>query len=59
MGIREVQDKIWLVSFMHYDLGFFDHETDEWNAPIIPSRQNCYPGLRNNPFPKYPERTRV
>jgi putative transposase len=22
-----VADKIWLVSFMHYDLGFFDHET--------------------------------
>jgi putative transposase len=27
VGIREVEDKIWLVSFMHYDLGFFDHET--------------------------------
>jgi transposase InsO family protein len=24
VGIREVEDKIWLVSFMHYDLGFFD-----------------------------------
>src|SRR5439155_10200611 len=24
---EEVSDKIWLVSFMHYDLGFFDHET--------------------------------
>jgi hypothetical protein len=27
IGIREIEDKIWLVSFMHYDLGFFDHET--------------------------------
>ena len=27
VGIKEVADKIWLVSFMHYDLGFFDHET--------------------------------
>ena len=27
VGIKEVSDKIWLVSFMHYDLGFFDHET--------------------------------
>ena len=27
MGIKEVSDKIWLVSFMQYDLGFFDHET--------------------------------
>ena len=27
VGIKEVSDKIWLVTFMHYDLGFFDHET--------------------------------
>lgn len=26
VGIREVEDKIWLVSFMTYDLGFFDEE---------------------------------
>jgi putative transposase len=26
VGIKEVSDKIWLVSFMKYDLGFFDHE---------------------------------
>ncbi len=26
VGIREVSDKIWLVSFMKYDLGFFDQE---------------------------------
>jgi hypothetical protein len=28
VGITEVSDKVWLVSFMQYDLGFFDHETD-------------------------------
>lgn len=27
VGIKEVEEKIWLVSFMHYDLGFFDHES--------------------------------
>jgi len=27
VGIREVSEKIWLVTFMHYDLGFFDHQT--------------------------------
>jgi hypothetical protein len=27
VGIKEVADRIWLVTFMHYDLGFFDHET--------------------------------
>ncbi|MEO1842276.1 MAG: hypothetical protein ABGY21_12330 [Pseudomonadota bacterium] len=26
VGIREVSDKIWLVSFMNYDLGFFDED---------------------------------
>jgi transposase InsO family protein len=26
VGIREVADRIWLVSFMDYDLGFFDEE---------------------------------
>jgi len=25
-GIKEVDDGIWLVSFMHYDLGYFDLE---------------------------------
>ena len=27
VGVKEVDDKIWLVSFMQYDLGFFDHQT--------------------------------
>jgi putative transposase len=27
VSIRQVADKIWLVSLMQYDLGFFDHET--------------------------------
>ena len=26
VGVKEVSENIWLVSFMHYDLGFFDHE---------------------------------
>ncbi|MEM1404137.1 MAG: IS481 family transposase, partial [Pseudomonadota bacterium] len=26
VGIREVDDKIWLVSFLDYDLGFIDEE---------------------------------
>lgn len=28
IGIREIADAIWLVSFMDYDLGFFDNEVD-------------------------------
>ena len=26
VGIKEISERIWLVSFMHYDLGFFDHQ---------------------------------
>jgi len=27
VGVKQVSDNIWLVSFMHNDLGYFDHET--------------------------------
>jgi hypothetical protein len=27
VGIKEVEDDIWLVSFMEYDLGYFDKQT--------------------------------
>ena len=27
VGVRQVDDHIWLASFMHYDLGYFDDET--------------------------------
>ncbi len=43
VGIRQVADKIWLVSFMQYDLGFFDHETcritsaeNPFSAKVLP-----------------------
>ena len=25
--MKQVSDRVWLVSFMHYDLGYFDDET--------------------------------
>jgi putative transposase len=27
VGIKQIDDHVWLVSFMHYDIGFFDDET--------------------------------
>lgn len=39
VGIREVEDKIWLVSFMDYDLGFFDEREDRVEPasnPFVP-----------------------
>ena len=38
VGIKEVDEKIWLVSFMHYDLGFFD-EDDAGRAGRQPLRR--------------------
>ncbi|MFZ1905161.1 MAG: hypothetical protein WAU56_07195 [Steroidobacteraceae bacterium] len=37
VGVREVTDHIWLISFTHYDLGFFDDQC---------TRVECAP----NPF---------
>jgi putative transposase len=27
LGVKQTSDQVWLVTFMHYDLGFFDDET--------------------------------
>jgi putative transposase len=27
VGVKQIEPKVWLVSFMQYDLGFFDSET--------------------------------
>ena len=42
VGIRGVADEVWLVSFMHYDLGFFDNAENRVE-PVgeTPSLQNC------------------
>jgi hypothetical protein len=43
VGIKEVHDDIWLVSFMDYDLGYFDLETRE----LEPLDNPFGPRLRN------------
>lgn len=43
-------DRIWLVSFMHYDLGFFDDETCRLEPVATPYRPAmCYQCLGNKP----------
>jgi len=37
VGIREVAEKIWLVSFMNYALGFFDQECGRVTSAENPS----------------------
>ncbi len=36
IGLRQVDDKIWLVSFMDYDLGYFDEDSGEFEPGINP-----------------------
>ena len=43
VGIKEVSDKIWLVSFMDYDLGFFDHETGRLESADNPFAAKVLP----------------
>jgi len=43
MGIRDVAEKIWLVSFMSYDLGFFDHETGRVECAVNPFAAKVLP----------------
>ncbi len=43
VGIRQVADKIWLVTFMQYDLGYFDHETTRLEPIESPFRTRVLP----------------
>ena len=43
IGIREVANLIWLVTFMHYDLGFFDHETGRVECADNPFKAKVLP----------------
>jgi putative transposase len=43
VGVRQVSDKIWLVTFMDYDLGFFDHETCRLEPTINPFEAKVLP----------------
>lgn len=43
VGVRRVEEKIWLVSFMRYDLGFFDHETGRIESAESPFAAEVLP----------------
>jgi len=57
VGIKEVSEKIWLVTFMNYDLGFFDEESGRVECAEIPSVLKCHPCLRYKTLPISPEWT--
>ena len=58
VGLKEVHDDIWLVSFMDYDLGYFDLETrvlepleNPFSPRVLPMSLGtfCHPCLRAGP----------
>src|SRR5215472_6302839 len=57
VGVKEVEDGIWLVSFMNYDLGYIDLEEKTLHPWRTPSGQKCNLCLRNVLLPMSPERT--
>jgi hypothetical protein len=42
-GVKQVEEKIWLVSFVRYDLRFFDHETCRIESAENPFAANRLP----------------
>ena len=54
LGIKEVDDGIWLVSFMHYDLGYFDLEQKTLQPLDNRSARGCHPCLRCDLLPMSP-----
>src|SRR3954452_2224761 len=54
LGIEEVDEGIWLVSFMHYDLGYFDLEQKTLQPLDTRSARGCHPCLRYDLLPMSP-----
>jgi putative transposase len=48
VGIKEVAEKIWLMTFMHYDLGFFDHQTGRVECAPNPYEAQVLPMLEQS-----------
>jgi putative transposase len=43
LGVKQVTNSVWLVSFMHYDLGYFDAETVRLEPIKNPFRSDVLP----------------
>jgi putative transposase len=56
VGIKEVTDKVWLLRFMQYDLGFFDHETDRVTSAGNPFGARVLPMCRELDHVAFPVR---
>jgi putative transposase len=51
VGIKQVDDRLWLITFMDYDLGYFDDTECRLEPLDNPLALNCYPCLQNKMSP--------
>jgi len=57
LGIKEVDERIWLVTFIDYDLGYIDLEQKTLQPLDNPLGQGCHPFHRYVLSPMSPGRT--
>lgn len=43
VGVKQVADRVWLISFMQYDVGFFDDETNRLEPAENPFQEKVLP----------------
>lgn len=43
VAVKEVEEKIWLISFTHYDQGFFEHESSRFECAENPFAAKVLP----------------
>ena len=48
VGIKQADERIWLVTFMQYDLGFFDDETCRLEPAENPFQAKVLPGINRH-----------
>ena len=58
VGVKEVTDKVWLISFMKYDLGFFDQELGRVTSAENPFEAKVLPARLVKTLPMCPQRPR-
>jgi hypothetical protein len=57
LGIQEIDEGIWLVSFMHYELGYFEPGAKNLATTRQPVRHEAVACVFYVPLPMSPDRT--
>jgi putative transposase len=50
VGVRQITERIWLVTFMEYDLGELTYPSHDWTAVVTLDDETCRLEPIDNPF---------